>query len=68
MYVFILKAVLFLSVQRKGGPKRRKSCSNGVATKRENHAIFGAPNLIARIYILTLTEYLRLFTQIRGLS
>ena len=30
--------------------------------------MFGAPNLIARIYALTLTEYLRLFGRIRGLS
>ena len=49
---------LFLSVQRLGGPKRRKSCSSCVATKQETCAMFGAPNLIAKIYAFTLIEYL----------
>ena len=62
------KTVLFLSVQRLGGPKRRNSCSNGVATEQQKCAMFGAPNLIARIYVFTLTEYLRPFRRIRGLS
>jgi len=30
--------------------------------------MFGAPNLIARIYVFALIEYLRLFGRIRGLS
>jgi len=30
--------------------------------------MFGATNLIARIYVFTLTEYLRIFGRIRGLS
>ena len=64
----MIKTELFLSVKRLGGPKRRKSCSKGVANKQEKFAMFGTPNLIVRIYAFTPIEYLRLFGRIRGLS